>query len=241
MTYRRRTVLASSLAFTAGLSGCLAGGLGGGSDGDDPTEEGTPSPEDGADGAANFGIDHPAMAGAENDPVLGPPPDEAEMGFLLVSEPSCNYCRDFHEETWEPMKTELIETGRLSFMYRPYPKVRQWAPKAAYGLLEVWNRDEDEFVPFMEWCYDNFHELGLNTADSIGAYLNENTDVDGDAVAEVVENFGRMDDVQESMDAAREAGMTTIPSYAILREGEVVETVTGGQSYANVKRMLGAD
>lgn len=232
-------------AVSFGLTGCLSGSPGADNDGDSPTASpttgGGDSTSSGDEDEANFGIDHPAMTGAENDPVLGPPPNEAEMGFVLFSEPSCPYCRDFHEETWSRMKEELIAPGRLSYVYRPYPKVKSWAPQVAYGLLEVWNRDQQAFVAYMEHTYEHYMEYSPNPAETTATFLDKNTDVDGDGVAEVIENFGRVDGVSETMDAAKAAEMTTIPSYAILREGEVVDTAIGGQSYENIKRMLGAD
>lgn len=258
----RRTLLVSTATACTGLAGCLGGSSSADGNGDPSAENDTASNgtvDGNADGgnssdgntsdgtseseadAANYGIDHPSAIGAENDPRLGPPPTEAEMGIILFSEPSCPYCRDFHEEVYDQMKEELIDTGRLSYIYRPYPKVDEWATPASYGLLATWERDESAFPQFKRYYYDNPGEARAGTAEKTATFLNENTDVDGDAVAEAMNQLEQVSNLSESMDAAKEAGMTTIPSYTILRGTAVVTTATGSQSYANIKRMLGAD
>lgn len=239
----------------AGLTGCLGDVTNDPSEESDPgtrsDTDGTDSPEPGTTGAtgtddgggkANFGIDHPGMTGAENDPVIGPPPDEAEMGLLMFTEPSCPYCREWHNKNWDQMQEELIDPGRLSVLVRPYPKVEEWAKPVAYAMLEIGDRDEEAFVTFMEWAYTNYGEFSVvDAAETSGKFLNENTSVDGDAVAKAVNEFDRIDDLMETMEAARSAGMTTIPGYGIIRDGEMIETTSGATSYSNMKRMLGAD
>lgn len=244
----RRAALSAGFGLGLALAGCL-GAAPTGDDAPENTTEapptGTQSPTAAEDGGYtdNYSIDHPIADGAENDPILGPPPNEAEMGIILVSEPSCPYCGEFDDNVFEDLYADYIEPGRLSYVYRPYPKVRDWATTAAYAMLETWDRDESAWLPLKRWYYENSDELGavLDLEERTATFLDENTDVDGDAVAEAVENFEVVDALTETADAVREADMTTIPSYAILDEGEVVTTTSGVQSYSNLKTMLEAD
>lgn len=223
----RRAFLASSLGVGSLLAGCT-GRLTDDSDAD-------------ADVSDGYGIVHPIADWAENDPVLGPPPDEAEFGLILVSDPSCQYCREFDAEIFEPMKADLIDEGRLSYVYRPYPKVRDWATLAGYAMLAAWERDGSAFLPLKRHYYETAVELSeRDLPERTADLLDAETGVDGEEVVAAVEDRELVDELAETGDAVREADMTTVPSYAILSEGEVT-TTSGVQSYGNVKRMLGVE
>lgn len=252
-TLGRRAVLGSTLTLSATLAGCVGGRT---SDGDAPSptnESSDPSaenePENETDdetetedpGPANYGIDHPIAYRAENDPLIGQPPDETELAIFMVSDPSCPYCREFNDAVFDQMREELIEPGRLSYVYRPYPKVEAWANPAALGLLETYDRDAEAFVALKEYYYNEHEEVADGVTAATRQFLNENTEVDGEAVGDVMINYGRMDDLTESKNAAEEADMTTVPGYAIVKEGEVTTTASGVQSYSNLKTMLGVD
>lgn len=245
----RRAALSTGFGLGVALAGCIGiSTTGDDDDPENPTEDppaATHSPHATEDGGYtdNYSIDHPITDGAENDPFLGPPPDKAEMGIILVSEPSCPYCRKFDDNVFEKLYADYIEPGHLAYVYRPYPKVRDWATTAAYGMLATWERKESAWLPLKRWYYGNSDELGavIDLEERTADFLNQHTAVDGEAVAEAMENFEQVDALAETAVAVREAGMTTIPSYAIIDQGEVVLTTSGVQSYDNLKTMLGAD
>lgn len=239
----RRTFLAAAATAGVAIAGCLGDGSGDDQPDDEPIADESTDDDDGGDSSdedlANYGIDHPIATGLEHEPTLGPTLDEVDLGFVLVSDPSCNYCRDFDEEIFDPMKADLIDTDELSYVYRPYPKVREWATRAAYAMLEVWERDESAWLPLKEFYYQNYADMAGEPKEMTATFLNEETDVDGDDVIEAIKKFEQTDSLAATAEAVQAAEMTVVPNYAIVVDGEVTTTTSGVQSYENIERMLG--
>lgn len=244
MAVNRRAFLATAAAITSGVG--LAGCIGGRSDGESTTETETTTEirtttaetETTTTADQQGPIDHPAAVGVTDEPTLGPAIDEAEAGIILFSDPSCPYCGDFHEKTFPELKEKLIDPGTVSYVYRTYPKVDPWGERAIYALESVYRRDKDLFWQLRDHYYENPGMSAL-TEKTTRTFLEENGDVDVDGVIDDMEQRTYRESVLEDMDAAREADMTTIPSYAIVKDGEVRTTAHGVSSYQNIKTMLG--
>lgn len=252
MTERRRTFLESAVGTALGLG--LAGCLGGQSDDGQTTTTATTAataPENGTT-VAETGtttttetmtataskIDHPSAVGVADEPTLGPKPWEAEAAIIVFSDPSCPYCQDFHEKTYPKLKKNLVDPGTVSYVYRTYPKVDPWGETAIYALESVFRRNEAVFWELRDHYYENPGQSVL-TEQTTRQFLEENSDLDVDGVIEDMNQQTYSESVEEDLNAARKADMTTIPSYAIITNGEVRTTAHGVSSYQNIKTMLG--
>ena len=114
---RRRFVAATALA-VAGVAGCAgrtdsAGaateGASGGSTESGDTEGRTTGSGDSIDS-------HPAAAGLDAQPTLGP--REATATIVAFEDPSCPRCRAFERNTVPRIRDELVATGSARFVAR---------------------------------------------------------------------------------------------------------------------------
>ena len=85
----------------------------------------------GASGAALF-LPRPALA----EPVLGDIPlgdPEAPVKIVEYASFTCPHCAAFHESSWERLKKEYIDTGKVYFIFRDvyFDRYGLWASMAA--------------------------------------------------------------------------------------------------------------
>lgn len=101
----------------------------------------------------------------------------------------------------------------------------------------MYRRNEDLFWALRDHYYNNPGESVL-TERTTRSFLEEHGDVDVDAVITDMKQRAYQDAVDEDMNAAQAADMTTIPAYTIVVDGAVRTTTHGVSSYENIKTML---
>ncbi len=50
---------------------------------------------------------------------------EARVVLLEYSDFTCGYCRKFFQETWPRLKAKYVDSGKMRFVYRDYPRADQ--------------------------------------------------------------------------------------------------------------------
>jgi hypothetical protein len=58
----------------------------------------------------------------EDDVVLGA--ENAPVTLVEYASTTCPHCATFHNEVWEDLKTNYIDTGRVRFVFREFPRRR---------------------------------------------------------------------------------------------------------------------
>lgn len=247
----RRSFLGRSGLAVAGasaLTGCLDGSPADGGSAD------TDAMDDGADagtpigdtttattaGAGPFG-GHAAAAGIRDQPFLGPEPGEATATIVAFEDPSCPRCAAFERDTVPEIRSELVEPGRATFVFRGYPVVYEWGKPATQALEATVARDADA-----HWALADhyFAEQDAFSADDVlertGEFLGSETDVDADGVvadARARTYDGRVQADLDAGDAAGAGGVT--PTVFLFREGEYRTKARGSVSYATITAALG--
>ena len=179
----------------------------------------------------------PVGKGIDDEPSLGADITKADAGIVMFSDPSCPYCEKFHEKTFPKLKKKLIDPGKIGYVYRTYPKVKPWGTDAVLALESVYKRDESVFWDLRDYYYSN-PGLSVLTEQTTRKFLKK-TDVNGDGVIADMKSKKYQKNVEEDSDVARDQDMTTIPSYAIIRDGRVHTKTHGVSSYSNMKTLLG--
>lgn len=218
MNASRRTVLAGLVGTTAvAIAGCLGS----------------------SDGGQSF-EDHPATTGIESQPSLGSP--DAPATIVAFEDPSCRSCKRFETETFPAVKSELIESGRVRFVYRTLDITFRWSlpasqlmastyddmPEAFWGLKRYYYARQSEFEP------DNVFEL-------TESYLREESTADADAVLEAARGKEHDALIQRNREAAEAADTTATPEFYLFRDDEFRTSVSGPQDYDVFESALGFD
>lgn len=249
----RRAFLAAGAGSLAALAGCAAlggsGDGGGRGSGGDETGGGsgrptpTSSAPDAGDGAmAGTGTatptgtpgplgGHPAASGLGAQPALGPDPTDATAVIVAFEDPSCTLCRRFERNTFPTLRSEYVESGDLSFVYRVYPVIYPWGKPASQALESTYAASEAAFWALKDHYYAEQDQFGTdNVLESTESFLDEETDVDAASVVDDARNERHDAAVQADLAAGRaaDAGNQT-PIFYLFRDGEFRTKIQGPQ------------
>jgi protein-disulfide isomerase len=234
----RRSFLAAGAAGAAALAGC-SGTEGSGTDGDDPDAGATATPASSAGGVP----DHPATAGLDGQPTLGPPPEEAPGLIVAFEDPSCPRCRAFEQTVVPEIRSKLVDPGRASFAFRGYPVVYEWGGPAVRALEATFARDSAAFWSLVAHYFENQGDFQLADTDGVYAatrrFLDEQTGVDAEAVVTAARDGEADAAVQTDLDAGMAAGAgRTTPHVFLFSDGQYRTKAAGSVSYETVESVL---
>jgi protein-disulfide isomerase len=209
--HRRRFLGLAGAGIAGGLAGC--GGGGGSSGGGGQTVD-----------------DHPAAAGLDAQPRRG---DLGGHVVLAFEDPSCPTCRNFHQQTLPDIQENIVDPGLGAYVVRTYPIIYPWGEPATQALESTYARSSDAFWSLFGHYFETQGEFtSENVLDRTATFLNDSTDLDGDAVATDAENRAHDDAVQADIDAAEAAELPQqTPILVLFRDGEFVTTANGSVSY----------
>lgn len=224
---RRRVLGALGAAGAAVLAGCTSGtGGGGGGSGGDGEPWALP--------------DHPALAGLDGQPAIGPEPGEAPALVVGFEDPSCISCQRFEQGTLPKLRSDHVTAGELTFVYRVLPITYPWGRPATQALESTYaaareagaGRDAPAFWGLKDHYYAEREAFSVdNVHERTGTYLASETDLDAAAVVEAAREKRHDDRVSVDTDAAERADVVATPTFFLFREGEFRTTITGAQSY----------
>ena len=209
--HRRRFLGLAGAGIAGGLAGC--GGGGGSSGGGGQTVD-----------------DHPAAAGLDAQPRRG---DLGGHVVLAFEDPSCPTCRNFHQQTLPDIQENIVDPGLGAYVVRTYPIIYPWGEPATQALESTYARSSDAFWSLFGHYFETQGEFtSENVLDRTATFLNDSTDLDGDAVRTDAENRAHDDAVQADIDAAEAAELPQqTPILVLFRDGEFVTTANGSVSY----------
>jgi protein-disulfide isomerase len=203
----RRTFLAGGGSATAvALAGCLGGLGGGGGGGSDSLE------------------DHPAGQALESQPSLGPPPGEADGVIVAFEDPSCTSCARYERQVLPEIRSDLVDPGHATFVFRGIPVIYPWGEPATHALEATVQRDEDAHWSLLAHYFGNQGSLSEGGKDAVLSatreFLAANTDVDADAVVTAVEDGSVDDAVETDLTAAEGSDVQGTPTILVFKDGQ---------------------
>ncbi|MGL3606224.1 DsbA family protein [Rhizobium sp. G187] len=83
--------------------------------------------------------------GALKEMALGDP--NAPVKIIEYMSMTCPHCANFHEKTFDTIKTKYVDTGKVYFVLREFPFPQDTASLAAFMLARC--TTEDKFFPFV--------------------------------------------------------------------------------------------
>lgn len=184
---------------------------------------------------------HAAADGIGDQPTLGDPAS-APATIVEFSDPSCGVCAAFHDGNFQEIESELVEPGEAAVVFRPYP-VRDYdiSEPGSHAMVATYEQDEEAFWELKQFYYDEHGSFDSeNIYNRTAEFLNENTDVDGDAVAEEAQEEAHQSALDANLDAGMEAGAGgETPVFYLFDEGEFVTEVRGNQNLDVFRTALG--
>lgn len=174
----------------------------------------------------------------DDDPYLGNKED-AKVAIVEFSDFECPFCKRFHQETFDELKKNYIDTGKAILVYRDLPLSFHdpMATKEAMTAECVQEQGGNEaFFKFATSLYDATASNGQGVSDDKLYSLASDAGVDKNKVKSCVENKDFADEVANDAKAAQDAGVTGTPGFVIGKlqdDGTVTEgtLVAGAQPY----------
>lgn len=261
----RRAFLASAAAAGPLLAGCLGsdGQDGAGSTGTSTTASSRSTASGGSESQSTTGttngattsassnsdststtaaaatLDHPAAVDLASQPFLGPQPGTVPS-IIAFEDPSCHNCERFNTNTFPELESKLINSGRVSYVYRHFPYAFEWGRPAMAALEATLSRDESAFWSLKEHYFATQSEFGDgNVLSMTEAFLANETPLDAAAVIGDVE-AGRFETaVERDISAGEAAGVVSTPTFFLFRGSDFVTEIRGAQSYEVFAQALG--
>lgn len=78
-----------------------------------------------------------------DDMVLGSP--DAPVTMIEYASTTCGHCAAFHEEVWEQLKTNYIDTGRVRFVFREFPTAPPQVAVAGFQLARCGGATPEQY------------------------------------------------------------------------------------------------
>lgn len=163
-----------------------------------------------------------AFIEAPDDHVMGA--DDAPVTVIAYASVTCPHCSAWFSEDWPVVKRDLIDTGKIRFVFREFPT--QPVQLAMAGFLIANCALEDGFFPSMihqmEIQADIFEAAKAGNAQQAYLEVAQKAGLpDGAAMKTCLDDKTGYDRIQESMIRAEAAGVRGVPSFFI--NGEVFE------------------
>lgn len=160
--------------------------------------------------------------------ALGRP--DAPVTLVEFTDLECPFCRQFHLTTFEELKREFIDTGKLRFVTRDLPlEIHKHALGAAHAARCA--GEQDRFWEMRHVLIVNARSLG---ADRLPNYARDlGLDVERFRACLDAERHGPA--IQQDVADARTAGVTGTPTFVLGRSApDAIEGVriVGAQPYA---------
>jgi protein-disulfide isomerase len=162
------------------------------------------------------------LAGLNDPPAFGEMtlgPDTAKVTVIEYASATCPHCAAFHNETFEALKKEYIDTGKIKFVFREFPHqdaalaafmLARCAPKEKYfPLIDVF------FATQPEWTQDPL--AGLNKIAQQAGFTKESFDA-------CMKNETVAKDILAVRSKAESFGVTGIPTFFVNGERYEGET-----------------
>ncbi|MBZ0260533.1 MAG: DsbA family protein [Hyphomicrobiales bacterium] len=167
------------------------------------------------------------LAGLNDPPAFGEMtlgPDTAKVTVIEYASATCPHCAAFHNETFEALKKEYIDTGKIRFVFREFPHqdaalaafmLARCAPKEKYfPLIDVFFATQPEWTQNpLEGLNKIAQQAGFTKQSFDACMKNETVAKDILAVRSKAEGFGVTGIPTFFVNGERYEGETTIEAF----------------------------
>jgi len=189
--------------------------------------------------------ENPVGAGLVDQPRLGRPRSETEITLVTFDDPHCSYCAQFHENGFQTVESEWIDTGKATLYARGHGVTGGWGLPALHALEEARRRDERAYWQLTDRYFEHQNELtGDALVDRTRSFVADaDVDVDADAVARAAAEKPHTDAIETDERAAEEAlsgdGDATPTTFVF--EGGEFRTTLGDADFSAFRAAVESD
>lgn len=174
----------------------------------------------------------------DDDPYLGTL-ENGKVAIVEFSDPLCYYCNKYESETFDKIKTNFVDTGKVIYVYKEYPlgaegSLRYTIAEAGMCVYHLTN-DANTFSTYHKSAFSIEDESGITTlVSSLG--------VDMTAYNDCMTNHTYSEEISGDQTQGSNAGVSGTPAFilgTVDANGNISGTlVSGAQAYSTFESKL---
>jgi protein-disulfide isomerase len=179
---------------------------------------------------------------SENVKPLGK--EDAAITFIEFADYRCPFCHKFHEETFDKIVTNLINTGKAKYLFKDFVVNDRDEYKGSMqaAVASHCAADQGKYWEYSKEIYKNFRPEPQHwiTLDSLTNFANNVQIPDVEKFKSCVESNKYQNQIQESGLLAKKLGITGTPSFAILKNDKIETILPGAIPYESFEKTITA-
>lgn len=180
----------------------------------------------------------------DDDPILGDR-DKAKVAIVEFSDYECPFCKRHHEQTFDQIVSNYIDTGKAIMVYRDFPLSFHDPLATDQAMAAECIQDlagDDKYFDYSKLIFETTQSNGQGMSRSQLFDLANDIGVDGDKVESCVDSDKFREEVQKDIADGGQAGVTGTPGFVIgiLNEDGSVDgvNVSGAQPYSVFEQVI---
>ncbi len=172
-----------------------------------------------------------------DDMVLGS--ENAPVTLVEYASSTCPHCAEFHETSWEQLKTNYIDTGRVRFVFREFPTPPPAIAVAGFQLARCGGATPEQYFTRVGELFRQQHAMfATGSIEGVRAKLIEIGGAAGlseQQVTDCINDQSGAERIRRLVEAGQRDGVTGTPTFVI--NGTKFEQAP---TYENLSRALDA-
>jgi protein-disulfide isomerase len=169
---------------------------------------------------------------------------DANITVIEFADYRCPFCHKFHEETFDKLVTNFINTGKAKYLFKDFVvndrdeyKGSMQAAVASHCAAE-----QGKYWEYLKEIYKNFKPEPQHwvTLDSLVQFANNVQIQDIKKFKSCVESNKYQTQIQESGSLAKQLGITGTPSFVVMKNDKIQTTFPGAVPYEYFEKTLNA-
>jgi len=179
---------------------------------------------------------------SENVKPLGN--EDAEITLIEFADYRCPFCHKFHEETFDNVVTNFINTGKAKYLFKDFVVNDRGEYKGSMqaAVASHCAAEQGKYWEYLKEIYKNFKPEPQHwiTLDSVVKFANNIQILDIGKFKSCVESNKYQNQIQESGSLAQQLGITGTPSFVVLKNDKIETIFPGALPYEYFEKTLNA-
>jgi protein-disulfide isomerase len=179
---------------------------------------------------------------SENEKSLGN--EDANITFVEFADYRCPFCHKFHEETFDKVVNNLVNTGKIKYLFKDFVVNDRGEYKGSMqaAVASHCAAEQGKYWEYQKEIYKNFKPEPQEwvNLDTLVKFANTIQIPEIEKFKSCVESNKYQNQIQESGSLAKELGLTGTPSFAILKNNKIETIVPGALPYEFFESTLNA-
>ena len=170
---------------------------------------------------------------SENVKPLGK--EDADITFVEFADYRCPFCHKFHEETFDKVVTDIINTGKAKFLFKDFVVNDRGEYKGSMqaAVASHCAAEQGKYWEYLKEVFKNFKPEPQQwvTLDSLVQFANNIQIQDIGKFKSCVESNKYQNQIEESGTLAKQLGITGTPSFVVMKNDKIETVFPGAVPY----------